>query len=75
MLLSEVLRSLEGCDTLDGVFVEPFGCAKLKEPQWPYDHAKKELINPSEDQYLSVEMLKEISKPKLHSSRLNEGKR
>ena len=73
-LLSAILRSLHGCDTLDGVFVEPFACEKFDDFEWPYDYGNKALLCPSEAPTLSINQLKDNSKAYLHSERLNGGK-
>lgn len=73
-LLSAILRSLDGCDTLDGVFVEPFACEKFDGLEWPYAFGNKALLCPTAPPNLSINRLKDNSKAYLHSERLNGGK-
>lgn len=73
-LLSAILRSLDGCDTLDGVFIEPFACEEFDGLEWPHGYGNKPLLSPTEKPNLSIDRLKKNSTANLHSERLSGGK-
>jgi hypothetical protein len=60
-LLSAILRSLNGCNTLDAVFMEPFACEKFDGLEWSYGYGDKALLSPTEKPNLSIDRLKDIS--------------
>jgi hypothetical protein len=73
-LLSAILRSLNGCNTLDAVFMEPFACEKFDGLEWSYGYGDKALLSPTEKPNLSIDRLKDISKANLHPERYCGGK-
>ena len=58
-LLSAELRSLQGCETLDGSFVEPFSCKNYQSLLWPFEYGEMPLIFPNTVTNLSIDKLKE----------------
>ena len=73
-LLSVVLRSLQGCETLDGSFVEHFAYKNYQSLLWPFEYGEMPLIFPNTVTNLSIDKLKEQSKHNLFSERTNGGK-
>ena len=56
-LLSAVLRSLQGCETLDGSFIEPFACKNYQSLHWPFKYGEMPLIFPNIETNFSFENL------------------
>jgi hypothetical protein len=73
-LLSAVLRSLQGCETLDASFIEPFACKNYQSLHWPFEYGEMPLISLKVEINLSIDKLKEKSKNNLFSERTNGGK-